>query len=662
MKSSRIILASDLHYSSDIPPTDKLGFVYNYNEPADSRMDVFTELLLKEHAKAPIDALFLLGDVSHEKPENLEAVISKHLSKLPFPIYFLPGNHENYSNEDYIRITGKPRQYTVTVNNFLFIMADVYGDSAHPHKYQNADIDFIRQACDSADGKTVILCAHYLHVQDTPLAQFLATRNDIAAVAFGHTHKGKFVPQGYTGKPHIDTGNFSFGLNMTDTSKWIEIWGWSVTELRNRGTALTVNRIFPDAVYDFPSLPEDNKAAGLISRVFESKHGSTPHNTFYPSLAACEQDLDAVGEGSEEIPYTSADGTAGIAKKMQALRARGGCVRLENARYDLSAPIVIDTPCVRLSGEIWGYPSDPNGVFEAHHGTKLKLRGKDFPAILVGKSQTLGGNVVSDIGVYGNCIGMDTRPLYSPELPISSAGLAFTNVRSDQCQFSKLSFCGLAYGIYAAESAKIDACRFEGINTDGCYIGIKFAPSAAYYARFDKVIVADTPAFGLLLGGEGSMMHNIEIQDCHFVRNGGSFRKDCKPERCAAVMLENANNCLIRNSLIDYAGVFWYYEPTAKENTEKQVEKNPCASLWVHGNKNRVLANTVSHSSGDSIIVEGNENILMGNIVDGNVVISGNGNVVQNLVFTSKDARLIIGKNSDDTLIMGVSEERIVRL
>ncbi len=662
MKSSRIILVSDLHYSADIPPTDKQGFVYNYNEPTEGRMDIFTDLLLKEHGKAPIDALLLLGDVSHEKLSNLEAFVSKHLSKLPFPVYLLPGNHENYTDEDYMRITGTPRQHTVTVDNFLFIMADVYRDLTHPHKYQGADIDFIKSACDSADGKTVILCAHYLNAQDTELIEFLKQRNDIAAVAFGHTHKGKFVPQGYMGKPHIDTGNFSFGLNMIDTSKWVSIWGWSVTELRNINSVLTVSRIFPEAFYDFPSLPANNKAAGVISRAFECSYHQTLHNTVYPSLARSEQDMDVTGEGSEEIPYTSADGTAGIEKAMQALTARGGSVRLENARYDISAPIVIDTPCVRLSGEIWGYPSDPNGVFEAHHGTKIRLQGKDFPAILVGKSQTLSGNIVSDIGVYGDCIGMDTRPLYSLELPTSSVGLAFTNVRSDQCHFSKLSFCGLACGIYAAESAKIDACRFEGINTDGCYMGVMFAPSAAYYPRFDKVIVADTPAFGFLLDGTNSLMHNVEIQDCHFVRNGGSFRQDCTPEKTAAVMFKNVNNCLIRNSLIDYAGVFWYYEPTAKENTEKQVEKNPCASLWVCGNKNRVLANTISHSSGDSIIVEGNENILIGNIVDGNVVIKGNGNVVQSLVFTSKDARLIISEDSTDTLIFGVPEERIVKL
>ncbi|MGM9683258.1 MAG: metallophosphoesterase family protein [Eubacteriales bacterium] len=662
MKSSRIILASDLHYSADTPPTDKYGLVYDYNEPADKRMDIFTDLLIEEHRQTPIDALLLLGDVSHEKPENLEAIILKHLKKLPFPVYFLPGNHENYPNDDYMRITGNPRQYTVAVDNFLFIMVDVYSNASRPHKYQNADIEFIKTACDSADGKTVILCGHYFHSQDTELIEFLKQRNDIAAVAFGHTHKANFVPLGYTGKPQIDTGNFSFGLNMIDTSKWINIWGWSITELTNRGSALAVRKIYPDAIYDFPSLPENNKAAGLISRVIESNYHRTPYNTFYPSPARCEEDLTATGEGSEEHPYVSKDGTAGIAKELQALTARGGSVRLSNARYDISAPIVIDTPCVRLSGEIWGYPSDPNGVFEAHHGTKLRLQGKDFPAILLGRSQTIGGNIISDIGIYGDCIGMDTRPLYVPELPISSSGLAFTNVRSDQCHFSKLSFCGLACGIYAAESAKIDACRFEGINTDGCYMGVMFAPSAAYYARFDKLIVADTPAFGFLLDGTNGIIHNVEIQDCHFVRNGGSFREDCTPEKTAAVMFRNVNNSLIRNSLLDYAGVFWYYEPTAKENTEKHITKAPCTSLWICGNKNRVIDNTVSHSSGDSIIIEGDENILMGNIVDGNVVISGNGNVVQNLVFTSQSARLVLTENSSDTLIFSVPEERIIRL
>ena len=62
-------------------------------------------------------------------------------------------------------------------------------------------------------------------------------------------------------------------------------------------------------------------------------------------------------------------------------------------------------------------------------------------------------------------------------------------------------------------------------------------------------------------------------------------------------------------------------------------------------------------------MIKGNENILFGNIADGDVRISGEGNVVSSLVFTSPKARLILeGKAVKTTSIFCVEESRIVRL
>ena len=53
---------------------------------------------------------------------------------------------------------------------------------------------------------------------------------------------------------------------------------------------------------------------------------------------------------------------------------------------------------------------------------------------------------------------------------------------------------------------------------------------------------------------------------------------------------------------------------------------------------------------------------LIGNIVDGNVVIEGRGNTVNGLVFTTPEARLILsGAAADSTVVLGVEESRIVR-
>lgn len=370
----------------------------------------------------------------------------------------------------------------------------------------------------------------------------------------------------------------------------------------------------------------------------------------------------AYGKGTEADPYASADGTAGIQQRLDDIAERGGLVNLGCARYDISSTVIIDTPCVKLSGDVWGYSSDPNGVFESNFGTKLRLMGKDFPAISVGKSRTLGGNIISDIGIFGDCKGMDTRELYDKNNPKASAGLVFSSVRTDQCEFSKLSFCGLATAICAIEEAEIDACRFESINMDGCYMGVMYAPRASYYARFNKCIIADTPAYGIYISGKNECMHNIEFQDCHLVRNAGAFKKGAEPKKRAAVLFDGTEKCLFRNNLIDYAGVFWYYEQNDTENHQRQPSLVPTVSLWVCGNNNRILNNTVDNSSAESIVIEGDGNILMGNVVDSDVVISGKGNVVKDLVFTKEGAKLILkGEALGTTIISGVEEKRIAK-
>ena len=58
---------------------------------------------------------------------------------------------------------------------------------------------------------------------------------------------------------------------------------------------------------------------------------------------------------------------------LKELGPRSGRIHLSAQQYNISEPILIDRPCVRLEGEVWAYSSDPNGVFESHYGTQLRL-------------------------------------------------------------------------------------------------------------------------------------------------------------------------------------------------------------------------------------------------------------------------------------------------
>lgn len=368
-----------------------------------------------------------------------------------------------------------------------------------------------------------------------------------------------------------------------------------------------------------------------------------------------------LGTGSEADPFRSDDGSAGIASELQRFLGRGGRLNLPCGRYDLAAPLVIDTPSLCLSGDVWACNIDPNGVFESMHGTKLRLAESGIPAIRLGATRTLSGTVIRDLGIQGNIPGMDTRCLTDFENPLSSAGLVLDSVRTDQCEISKLSFCGLGSAVVATGNAEIDACIFEKINTDGCGNGFFFAPRASYYARVRACIAADNPYYGFYAGGVGKTLHNLEIFDCHFVRNGGSFT-DGDTKKPAAVLFDGISSCAVSHCIFDDPGTFWYYDDTATENTQRQPSHRKTVALWVIGNKNRIRDNTFLRSSDDSIRIEGDGNILLSNIADGSVRIYGTGNTVANLIFTSPSARLILeGEAQNTTTIIGVPEERIVR-
>ena len=347
-----------------------------------------------------------------------------------------------------------------------------------------------------------------------------------------------------------------------------------------------------------------------------------------------------------------------IQAELDGLRETGGRVALPCRQYDLAQALVIDTPSLCLCGEVWNYSADPNGVFESPFGTKLRLVGQDHPAIAVGKTRTLGGVVVRDLGVQGDIVGMDTRPLVDPDAPARSAGLCFASVRTDQCEFSKLSFCGLANAVCATGEAELDGCLFERINMDGCGNGVWFAPRAAYYPQFRGCIAADNPYYGFYADGRGRSIRNLELKDTHFVRNGGAF-DDTAPYP-AAVLFLGINSSAIDHCLVDAAGTFWYYADDATDNKQRQPAHRRSVGLWIVGKENRVTDNTILHSSDDSIRVEGQGNVLMSNIVDGNIRIRGEGNTVVNAVFTRPESRLILEGAAASTTVIGVPNERIV--
>lgn len=368
-----------------------------------------------------------------------------------------------------------------------------------------------------------------------------------------------------------------------------------------------------------------------------------------------------IGNGSEQNPFRATDGTAGLQAELDALAPRGGVLQMVSGRYDIERSILLDTPSLCMTGGVWACNTDPNGAFETKYGTKLRMHGVDYPAISVGRHcSPLSGTSIRDLGVQGDIPGMDVRPLVDFHAPEKSAGLYFHSVRTDQCSFSRLAFCGLATAVAATGDAELDACTFENLNADGCGNGFWFSPRASYYTRVRSCVIADNPYYGFYLGGQGKHIHNLEICDSYFVRNGGAFTS--QDPIAAAVFFDHASQCAVTNCIFDAPGVFWYYDDNATQNNERQPSGRKTPALYIIGNENRMRGNTFLNSSDDSIRIHGNGNILIDNIADGNVRICGENNVISTLVFTSPDARLILeGAAAQTTVLHGVEPWRIVR-
>ncbi len=355
--------------------------------------------------------------------------------------------------------------------------------------------------------------------------------------------------------------------------------------------------------------------------------------------------------------------TPAIQQQLDLLRAHGGCLTLPNHAYSLYAPVVVDASSLCFCGENWACNTDPNGVFETDHGTKLRMRGRDFPAIRVGeKADPISGAVVRDLGVQGDITGMDTRPLTDFAAPQKSAGLCMDRVRTDQCEFTKLSFCGCSNGVCITGNAEIDACTFSRLNVDGCGNGFFFAPRASFYAHVRSCVLADNPFYAFYAEGKGRVIHNLDISDCIFVRSGGGFRNG-DGRIPAAVLFEHISNCAVDRCLFDDPGTHWFFPENAGKNEQRQPSYRKTVALHIIGSENRITGNTFLHSSDDSIRIEGDRNVLLNNIADGTVRIRGEGNIVSGLVFTTSEARLVLeGAAVESTTVVGVPEERVCRI
>ena len=195
----RVLIASDLHY------TYLRGY---YDRTRDERMQKFVDDVNAEHEKSPLDLIIIAGDISLDhwgtggswtvdKISDTKAFVDKFVPQLPegVPVFILPGNHEQYHNEQWKMITGHSRQTYYATEGNLFIMLDNFRETLEPNYGSYSapdsvvDTEYIRDLMALYPDHNVWLIAHYFHLPiQTETFKYILRNDRVKGLFQGHTH------------------------------------------------------------------------------------------------------------------------------------------------------------------------------------------------------------------------------------------------------------------------------------------------------------------------------------------------------------------------------------------------------------------------------------------------------------------------------------------
>ena len=225
MKRTRIIIMSDVHYC-------ECGW---YGTSRDDKAKELCADLEREYKKEPYSALLLLGDYSldhwawNTKGTYLTKGVSdtvlfkeRYLHKLApegVEVRMIAGNHEQYGNELWQKLTGFKRRDHLVLGDILFVLSDTYGGDLDPDfhsdgTYVGADVAEIKELMSKYPDKKVILCAHWfdMNLESEEFKELLRAEERILCLFCGHNHISKVASTGEENgnKAILYTGNYSY--------------------------------------------------------------------------------------------------------------------------------------------------------------------------------------------------------------------------------------------------------------------------------------------------------------------------------------------------------------------------------------------------------------------------------------------------------------------
>lgn len=265
-KSCRVLLVSDMHYTTEETHAElKLKFPESntsvaagdaFGHTQREKVEKVFEGIMYEDAKAPLDAVFVLGDLSIDDYDyrNLPVNYCEQfkidcLDRLRCPSFVLAGNHDSYPDALWREVFGYGRQYSVTVADQVFIMLDTFAacpaSGASGAKYTPVDVEFLKSELARCRGKNIFLCSHFFNwgAESDEFKRLVRESEDIVCLFHGHTHRNRVVELGeeYGNKQLFDIGGYGYNGMVVD-GKWdfsqfdpAWAWGYQILEINEKG-------------------------------------------------------------------------------------------------------------------------------------------------------------------------------------------------------------------------------------------------------------------------------------------------------------------------------------------------------------------------------------------------------------------------------------------
>lgn len=254
----RICITSDMHYAPQLEGREG----YYYGVSMDDRLQLWVDLILEEHKKQPYDLIVINGDTALDYwsgggtmlasgANYTEIFMEKYVSQLPdgVPVLVMPGNHEQFGEEEWQAITGNSREETYVLGNNLFIMPDTYANNLNPTvdsdgSASKIDEEWMRELLAEYPDHNVYVIGHYMMKQSGSFWRMVKEYDNIIAFFSGHTHYAtalKGNASSYGGKYMVETGNFSYNKGAV-----VEDNFWGICDLVITGEHATCKYIMAE--------------------------------------------------------------------------------------------------------------------------------------------------------------------------------------------------------------------------------------------------------------------------------------------------------------------------------------------------------------------------------------------------------------------------------